>query len=195
MMRKTLLYTLYAHLFMKLCIAISFIFLTGLYLQVEGGEPMDFVLKSAVFQDGDAIPQDYTCEGMDVSVPLAWEKQPEGVKSYTLLVEDPDAPVGTFTHWILYDLPGDITELVQGIPSDQVMSNGSMQGKSDFGRIGYGGPCPPRGHGRHRYFFILRALDVKSLGLKPGAAKREVEKAMEGHVLGEARLMGIYERK
>lgn len=157
----------------------------------KGGDEMAFKISSPDFKEGDTIPKKFTCEGEDVSPELNWEGAPAGTKSYSLIVEDPDAPVGTFTHWVLYDIPGNLNTLKRGATS----GGGDFKtGATDFGRSSYGGPCPPRGHGTHRYFFILRALDIESLGLTSGARKTEVEKKLKGHVLAEARLMGVFKR-
>ncbi|MDK2373095.1 MAG: YbhB/YbcL family Raf kinase inhibitor-like protein [Candidatus Korarchaeota archaeon] len=151
---------------------------------------MSFTLKS-VFANGERIPIKYTCDGEDISPPLSWEGQPEGVVSYVLIVEDPDAPIGTFTHWVMYNIPGKMTSLPEGVPKQKETELG-MQGINDFRRVGYGGPCPPPGK-PHRYFFKLYALD-STLDLPPGARKRDVIEAMKGHVLAQSQIMGIYGR-
>jgi Raf kinase inhibitor-like YbhB/YbcL family protein len=153
---------------------------------------MAFGLKSSAFSEGQAIPKKYTCEGPDVSVPLAWTDPPAGTKSFALIADDPDAPAGTWVHWVLYDLPLDARQLPEGIPKKETLQDGSKQGKNDFGRIGYGGPCPPPGK-PHRYFFKLYAVDQKT-NLPPGATKSQVLNAIKGHTLGEAPLMGTYKR-
>ncbi len=155
---------------------------------------MGFAIKSTAFNEGDAIPRENSCEGEDASPELAWEGAPEGSKSFSLIVEDPDAPVGTFIHWVIYDIPGDQSGLPGALSIELELEGGTKQGRNGFGRTGYGGPCPPKGHGPHRYFFKLRALDVAEVGLPAGAGNKALEKAMEGHVLGEATLMGVYER-
>jgi len=151
-------------------------------------------LSSRSFQDQQAIPVRYTCDGADVSPHLAWSEAPTGTQSFVLIMDDPDAPVGTFTHWVVYDIPAHQTELPEDFPK-QADVGGIRQGVNDFRRVGYGGPCPPRGHGRHRYFFKLYALDVPTLGLPGGALRTEVEARMRGHVLAEAQYMGTYERR
>ncbi|MDK2383686.1 MAG: YbhB/YbcL family Raf kinase inhibitor-like protein [Candidatus Korarchaeota archaeon] len=155
-----------------------------------GGGSLSFTLKS-VFANGERIPIKYTCDGEDISPPLSWEGQPEGVVSYVLIVEDPDAPIGTFTHWVMYNIPGKLTSLPEGVPKQKETELG-MQGINDFRRVGYGGPCPPPGK-PHRYFFKLYALE-STLDLPPGARKRDVIEAMEGHVLAQSQIMGIYGR-
>ncbi len=159
----------------------------------SGGGNMseNFVLKSVFGNMGD-IPIKYTCDGEDISPPLSWEGQPSGVVSYVLIVDDPDAPGRVFTHWVLYNIPSDINSLPENVPKQKETAYG-IQGRNDFGRIGYGGPCPPRGK-PHRYFFKLYALDVK-LNLPPGASKREVENAIKGHVLAQTQIVGLYRRR
>ncbi|MBX5496468.1 MAG: YbhB/YbcL family Raf kinase inhibitor-like protein [Bryobacteraceae bacterium] len=152
---------------------------------------MAFQLTSSAFPEGGNIPIIHTCDGTNVSPPLAWSGEPEGVKSFALIVEDPDAPSRTWTHWLLYDIPAEVHELEQGFQPGRL----GMSGSNDFGKLGYGGPCPPKGHGPHRYFFRLFALNVPSLGLRDGENRVGVELAIRGHVLGEAQCMGRYERK
>ena len=156
---------------------------------------MALVLTSPAFREGAAIPAKHTCDGADTSPQLAWGGAPPGTAALALIVDDPDAPAGTWVHWVLYNLPGNLAGLPEGVAkSDQLPQlGGALQGKNDFRRVGYGGPCPPPGR-PHRYFFKLYALDA-ALPLRAGATKQEVERAMAGHVIGEARLMGTYARK
>lgn len=154
---------------------------------------MTIQLTSSGFTEGTPIPSKYTCDGEDVSPPLKWRNVPQGSTSLALICDDPDAPIGTWVHWVLYDIPPAVTELLEGIPMTGVLASGAKQGTNDFKRLGYGGPCPPRG-ATHRYFFKLYALDTE-LGLKPGATKKDLARAMEGHILAEGRLMGMYKRK
>lgn len=149
-------------------------------------------LTSSAFIDGQAIPSLYTCEGRDTSPPLAWIDPPMGTASFALIGDDPDAPGRTWVHWVIYNLPPAARELPEAFPTDEELVDGTRQGRTDFGRTGYGGPCPPSG--THRYFFKLYALDAM-LPLGPGASKPQVEAAMKGHVLGQAQLMGTYRRK
>lgn len=156
----------------------------------ETSQPMQ--LQSAAFSAESTIPQKYTCDGQDMSPPLSWDAPPEGTQSLTLMADDPDAPSSsTFTHWLVYNLPPDVRSLPEDIPEKDTLSSGAVQGKNDFGHIGFGGPCPP--NGTHRYFFKLYALDT-TLDLQPGASKEEVVTAMNGHILGQAELMGTYSR-
>jgi Raf kinase inhibitor-like YbhB/YbcL family protein len=150
-------------------------------------------LTSAAFKDGEPIPAKYTCDDKNVSPPIQWTGAPSGTKSFSLIADDPDAPVGTWVHWVVYDLPATATEFGEDMPKGQYLPGGARQGMNDFKHLGYGGPCPPPGK-PHRYFFKLFALDAQ-LGLKPGATKKEVERAMEKHILAEGKLMGTYKRK
>ena len=154
--------------------------------------PMAFELQSSAFKPGGDIPVKYTCEGADVSPPLTWSEPPAGTQSFVLIADDPDAPSGTWVHWVVYDLPAGTRQLPAGVPKGGEVGGGGRQGQNDFPNLGYGGPCPPPGK-PHRYFFRLYALD-KQLGLKTGATRTEVEQAMKGHVVGRAELMGRYHR-
>ena len=149
-------------------------------------------LKSDAFKQGETIPVKYTCDGDDISPQLSWGKPPDGTMELVLICDDPDAPVGTWDHWIIYSLPPDTVGLPEGIPKTKEIENGGLQGKNSWGRIGYGGPCPPRGPA-HRYLFKLYAID-KTLDLKPGVTKENLEKAMRGHILAQGELMGKYAR-
>ncbi len=155
---------------------------------VNGIIPDKFSLTSSGFKQGDSIPSKYTCDGEDVSPQLSWGTTPAGTKTIALIVDDPDASGGIFTHWVLFNLPSNKTGLPEGVPKLDKLGGGSIQGKNDFGRNGYNGPCPPK---RHTYRFIVYALDV-DLNLKPGATRQEVLKAMEGHVLVKTELDGKY---
>ncbi len=149
-------------------------------------------LTSSAFTAGGPIPAKHTGDGKNVSPPLKWSGVPEGAKALVLIVDDPDAPAGTWVHWVLYGLPPTATELAEETPQSQFTSTGARQGLNDFRRLGYGGPCPPPGK-PHRYFFRLYALDTV-LDLEPGFTKRDVERAMEKHILAQAQLMGTYKR-
>jgi len=153
---------------------------------------MAFAISSPGFQNGGDIPKKFTCDGADVSPELHWTSPPGEAQSFALIADDPDAPVGTWTHWVLFDLPRETTSLDENVPKVDEVPTGGRQGRNDFRKIGYGGPCPPPGK-PHRYFFKLYALD-KKLNLKPGASKREVEQAMQGHILAITELMGRYQR-
>jgi len=148
-------------------------------------------IKSLAFQEGGKIPRKYTCDDKDVSPPLFWEDIPENTKSLVLICDDPDAPMGTWVHWVIYNLDPTINELPENMPTSDILDNGIIQGKNDFRRIGYGGPCPPGGI--HRYYFKLYAINIK-LDLGPGLTKSELLRAIEGHILDECQLMGKYSR-
>jgi Raf kinase inhibitor-like YbhB/YbcL family protein len=147
---------------------------------------MSFGLRSTAFGDGEVIPRRHTCEGEDVSPPLSWSDPPEGTRSLALVVDDPDAPGGTFTHWLAWDLEPAAGKLGEGQAAPS-------EGSNDFGRVGYRGPCPPPGRGPHRYIFRLYALDA-SLDVRPGADKADIERALNGRSLATAELVGRYER-
>jgi Raf kinase inhibitor-like YbhB/YbcL family protein len=144
------------------------------------------------FKDGTTIPDVYTCKGKDISPSLSWKGIPAGTKSIALIMDDPDAPGGTFVHWVLYNVPAQIQKLPEGMSHDKILSDGSMQGMTDFGRTGYGGPCPPPGK-PHRYYFKIYALDSR-IELSPGASKKQLENAMAGHILAKGEIVGIYKR-
>jgi len=150
-------------------------------------------LTSTAFSQGETIQAKYTCDGENLSPPLKWSGAPSGVKSFAVIADDPDAPVGTWVHWVVFDVAATTTELPEGLPKSQFLPGGAKQGLNDFKHLGYGGPCPPPGK-PHRYFFKLYALD-SVLDLKPGATKKEVERAIEKHILAQGELMGLYKRK
>lgn len=156
------------------------------------GHNMPFILSSRSFSKNASIPKKFTCDGADVSPELSWNDPPNGTVSLALIADDPDAPVGTWTHWVLFDLPPETRSLSEGVPKTEQLANGARQGRNDFPKIGYNGPCPPPGK-PHRYFFKLYALDTR-LSLKAGASKQEVERAMHSHVLASAEWMGQYGR-
>ncbi|MBI1914469.1 MAG: YbhB/YbcL family Raf kinase inhibitor-like protein [Planctomycetes bacterium] len=153
---------------------------------------MALELTSSAFQEGQPIPRQYTGDGKDASPALKWTDPPAGTKSLALICDDPDAPRKTWVHWVLFNVPAESRELNEGVPAQETLPGGARQGKNDFGKIGYGGPAPPRGK-PHRYFFRLYALDTM-LDLSAGASKADLVKAIEGHVLAEAPLMGTYAR-
>lgn len=165
---------------------------TGLVASPLGEEEGLMQLTSTAFKQNEAIPRQYTCEGEDLSPQLQWTGAPAGTKGFALISDDPDAPMGTWVHWVLWNLPPGAVELPKGLAKDQQLSDGTHQGITDFGRPGYGGPCPPPGK-PHRYFFKLYALDTM-LELSPGAKKSDLEKAIQGHILAQAELIGLYQR-
>ncbi len=165
----------------------------GVQVGVTGmdGNIMKLEVKSAAFEEGSSIPRKYTCDGPDLSPQLSWSQPPEGTKSMVLICDDPDAPMGTWVHWVLYGLSPDTLEISENIPDGKEVLGGARHGVNDFRKYGYGGPCPPGG--THRYFFKLYAVDTE-VGLNAGATKDEVLGAINGHVLAEGQLMGRYSR-
>ncbi|MFL6723430.1 MAG: YbhB/YbcL family Raf kinase inhibitor-like protein [Sphingomicrobium sp.] len=161
-----------------------------------GGEEKavaSFMINSTAFTDGATIPTEFNCDGADQSPPLQWSEPPDGTKSFALVVDDPDAPSGTFRHWAAFNIPSGARDLAAGAGNQ---AEGMMiQAKNDFGKMGYGGACPPKGHGPHRYRFKLLALDTDKLALPAGSKVEEVETAAAKHLLGRAELTGTYERK
>lgn len=152
---------------------------------------MDFIVTSPAFVHEKMIPSQYTCEGKDISPPLKWDGAPNGTRSFVLICDDPDAP-RLWTHWVVYNIPEKTHAIAENCPRSEKLADGSVQGTNSFGNIGYGGPCPPSG--THRYYFKLFALD-SMLDLPSGASQREVEEALDGHVLGKTELMGRYKKQ
>jgi len=152
-------------------------------------EAMSMELTSNAFTQGQPIPEQYSCKGENISPALSWGEPPADTQSFALIMDDPDAPAGTWVHWVLFNIPASTRSLPEAFPADKTLPNGSMSGKSSFGGPGYGGPCPPSG--THRYFFKLYALD-EMLAISAGANKGELEKAMVGHILAQAELMGTF---
>jgi Raf kinase inhibitor-like YbhB/YbcL family protein len=169
----------------------SVLFAASILGQAKGGM-MPFQIASSAFSNGETIPKKFTCDGTDLSPPLSWKERPAATQSFALIADDPDAPVGVWVHWVLYNVPANMTELPEGVEKQERLASGATEGRNDFRRIGYGGPCPPPGK-PHRYYFKLYALDTK-LALKAGATKAELEDAMKGHILGETEIMGRYGR-
>ncbi len=152
---------------------------------------MEIKLKSPAFEEGGMIPSRCTNDGFDMSPALEWKSVPEGCETLAIICDDPDAPMGTWVHWVIFNIPESLTGLEEDVPADKILPGGIVQGMNDFRRIGYGGPCPPSG--THRYFFKIYALDT-NLELSPGATKAQLLKAMEGHILAQGQLMGRYSR-
>ncbi|PKL35270.1 MAG: YbhB/YbcL family Raf kinase inhibitor-like protein [Spirochaetae bacterium HGW-Spirochaetae-1] len=152
----------------------------------------EITLTSKAFSHGKAIPERYTGDGEDISPPLSWGNVPEGTKSYALICDDPDAPIGNWDHWVLFNIPGEARELLEHFLLKNSVLKGVRGGMNDFRRLEYGGPCPPGG--THRYFFKIYALDVV-LEMKEGVKKKELQRVMEGHILGKGELMGTYTRR
>jgi Raf kinase inhibitor-like YbhB/YbcL family protein len=153
---------------------------------------MKLSVSSPGFAQGDRIPVKYTCDGEGVSPPVYWSKGPAATQSYALIADDPDAPRGTFTHWVMYNIPSGVTRLEEHVTAVDRLDDGTIQGKNSNDKVGYAGPCPPPGK-PHRYRFNLYALD-SLLDLGPGASKADLLNAMNGHVLAQGELMGTYGR-
>jgi Raf kinase inhibitor-like YbhB/YbcL family protein len=178
----------------RLHIAVSsalVLILSPLLAAVPESAVSDLQLKSSAFSNGDAIPPKVTCDGSDVSPELSWSSPPAATKAFALIMDDPDAPGGTWVHWVLYDLPASVRELPEGLPKTKDLQIGARQGVNDFRRVGYGGPCPPRG-ASHRYSFRLYALDQPTQ-LPAGASKGDLERAMKGHIVAQSELIGRFQ--
>ena len=152
---------------------------------------MSLVLSSTEFQDGQPIPTRYTCDGENISVPLQWSDAPANSRTFALIVDDPDAPSGTYTHWVLYNMPATVHSLAEHVSTQATLADGSMNGMNSARKSGYTGPCPPGG--THHYHFKLYALDA-TLTLKPGATKDQLSSAMQGHIVAQTELIGTYRR-
>jgi len=164
---------------------------TGLSATAGKEKTMELKVTSSAFKEGEMIPKKYTCDDRDVSPPLAWGQTPPGTKSAALICDDPDAPMGTWVHWVLFNVPAGTHELPENVAPEKTLAFGERQGKNSWGKIGYGGPCPPGG--THRYYFKLYALDTV-LNLESGSTKAQLLAAMKGHILAEGQLMGKYKR-
>ena len=167
------------------------------YLLEQEVSKLTIEVTSPAFTEGKPIPTQYTCDGQDRSPVLSWTGVPEGIEStesIALIADDPDAPGGTWVHWVLYGLGPEVNEMQEGVATSEVLPGGAKQGVNDFKRTGYGGPCPPVGHGPHRYYFKVYAMDG-DIGLDPGATKAALLREMDGHILAQGQLTGTYERK
>lgn len=154
-----------------------------------------FTLSSPSFRNNQPMPAKHSCEGEDASPELKWEGAPAGTKSFALIADDPDAPGGSWVHWVMYGVPANATQLPEKVAKTDTVAalTGVKQGMNDFGKPGYGGPCPPRGHGIHHYHFRLYALDAE-LNVAPRVTRKQLEAAMKGHILAQAELVGTYQR-
>ena len=150
-------------------------------------------IKSPVLAQKGYIPSNYTCDGANISPEISWSDVPDNTQSLVLICDDPDASFNTWIHWVVYNIPAEVKKLEEGLPKTAKLDNGAMQGINDFGEVGFGGPCPPAGKA-HRYFFRLYALDAM-LKLETAATRKDVEKAMVGHILGETNIHGLYQKK
>lgn len=153
---------------------------------------MSLKITSPAFKEGEPIPAKYTCDGANVSPPLAWAGAPSNAKTMALICDDPDAPGKTWVHWVAYDMPASTTSLPENVPKDERLAGGGKQGTNDFKKIGYGGPCPPSG--THRYYFKVYVLDTET-SLNPGATKDQLLAAIKNHTIAEGQLMGRYKRQ
>lgn len=153
-----------------------------------------FQISSPDFKTNIHLPKDFTCEGSNKAPQLQWQNAPAKTKSFVLMCDDPDAPAGTWVHWVVYNIPAGKTDLSYIADRSEKLADGTMQGLNSWPHVGYDGPCPPKGHGMHHYHFKLYALDTM-LALKPKATKQEVEAAMKSHVLAQTEIVGLYERK
>jgi Raf kinase inhibitor-like YbhB/YbcL family protein len=168
--------------------------ITGNWKLFSEEKVMNIQITSNAFQDGESIPIKYTCDGNDRSPAMSWSGIPEDAQTLALVCEDMDAPSGTFVHWIIYNISPTVIGLAEGVPTVEILPDSAIQGRNDFKRTGYGGPCPPPSDSAHRYFFRLYALDT-AIQLSAGAGREEFARAIDGHILAEGHLMGIYQRK
>ena len=174
------------------CVLCGVIFGFSIWCGAQEEATMAWQLSSPAFRDGERIPTQHTCDGADLSPPLSWTTPPTGTKALALTVDDPDAPTGNWVHWVVYNLPSTTQGLSANVPKEPTLPDGALQGLNDFGRVGYGGPCPPPGT-PHHYLFTLYALDGQ-ISLPPRATKAQLEQRMKGHVLSHTRLTGLYQR-
>lgn len=177
--------------FLSVMFFLSVLMGSQLYGVESNNRRNEMKILSSAFQHEGMIPDKFSCKGQDISPPLKWENAPAGTKSFVLICDDPDAPVGTWDHWLLFNIPASVTELQEGVPAQAELPNGARHGKNSWGRKDYGGPCPPGG--THRYFFKFYALDTL-LDLEPGVSKKELMNAMQGHILAQTELMGKFKR-
>lgn len=204
------------HLLLCLCICLCFVFFAGCQFESNNTMPekvenqptsteekktmatepketsISFTLTSSVFNSGNIIPTQFTCSGANLSPPLSWTGAPQSTKSFAIICDDPDAPAGTWVHWVYFNIPDSVSSLDEGLKADETLEDNSIQGLNDFQKPGYGGPCPPPGS-PHRYYFKLYALDTM-LNLQTGAKKEDLITAMKGHILANTELMGTFSR-
>lgn len=151
------------------------------------------LLESNSIVNGADFPVKYTCEGDDISLPVKWSKAPQGTKSFVFILDDPDAPVGTFNHWLVYDIPSSVLGFSEGFPEKSQYSQ-IKEGNNDFGTPGYRGPCPPEGVGFHRYYLRIYAVDIETLGLPSGVSRSDIDEKISGHILGETNIFAKFKR-
>ncbi|MGA2297848.1 MAG: YbhB/YbcL family Raf kinase inhibitor-like protein [FCB group bacterium] len=174
-----------------LIIIFAILISSSLNIPPKGTKIMDIIIKSSAFENNGFIPKQYTCDGKNISPKINWSNLPTATKSIALICDDPDAPMGTWVHWVIYNIPPDVKELPENVPPLAILPNKAIQGKNDFKKIGYGGPCPPSGV--HRYFFKIYALDLM-LKNDPGLTKDQLLKAIEGHIISKGELIGKFKR-
>jgi Raf kinase inhibitor-like YbhB/YbcL family protein len=177
---------------LRIAAIISLCVTSAVFFRHAQGAPVALQISTNAFSSGESIPKEFTCDGQNVSPHLTWTDPPTTTQSFALIMDDPDAPAGTWVHWVLYNLPSDTRELAENVPNREQLPNGAHQGRNDFNKTGYAGPCPPAGK-PHRYMFKLYALD-KKLTLRPGASKADVERAMQTHIVAQSELAGRYSR-
>ncbi len=178
---------------MTLTASASLFAAVGILMMIGAAVGAELTVRSDAFDDGERIPDEHTCQGANFSPPIEWTGAPSATRSFVLICDDPDAPGGVWTHWVLFDLPSSTTALAARAGGKHPKIG--KQGTQDFGSTEYGGPCPPRGHGIHHYHFRVYALDIATLGLGTGVPRTDVERAMRGHVLAVGETMGTYSRK
>lgn len=166
--------------------------LAAITISAQGREDASMKLTSSAFAAGAPLPSQYTCKGNDVSPALEWSGAPGHTASFAIIMDDPDAPSGTWVHWVMWNIPQRTHSLREGVPRNEKVDDGSRQGRNSFGKVGYNGPCPPPGQ-THRYFFRIYALD-QSLNLQPGASRSELDGAMRGHILAQGEYQGTFHR-
>jgi Raf kinase inhibitor-like YbhB/YbcL family protein len=173
---------------------ITILAITFSFVSVQAQQLDSIMIYSTSFFPNDTLLLVSSCDGEDQSPSLRWKGHPENTQSFAIIADDPDAPNGTWVHWVVYDIPRNITSLEANMGAFEIMYHGSKHGINDFGTKKFGGPCPPKGHGAHRYYFKIYALDTM-LNLEPGKTKAELLEAMEGHIVARGTIMGYYERK
>lgn len=182
-------------LFLMICLVLLLALLWVLSYQTMLGDTdtQNLTVSSSNFTDGQRLPIDFTCDGKDHSPQLSWGGIPNGVKSFSIICDDPDAPSKTWVHWVVFNIPSRVNAFPEGISASSLAAMGALQGNNDFNRLEWGGACPPKGHGVHHYFFTVYALDTL-LDLPEGSSRDQIDKAIEGHIVAQGKLMGTYSR-
>lgn len=182
-------------LFLMICLVLLLALLWVLFYQTMLGDTdtQNLTVSSSNFTDGQRLPIDFTCDGKDHSPQLSWGGIPNGVKSFSIICDDPDAPSKTWVHWVVFNIPSRVNAFPEGISASSLAAMGALLGNNDFNRLEWGGACPPKGHGVHHYFFTVYALDTL-LDVPEGSSRDQIDKAMEGHIVAQGKLMGTYSR-